>query len=421
MKKHVLFFSYYFPPQRAIAAVRTGAIARALVEAGWKVTVVTISRKLLLYDDGPQLDSDASLGNGITVIGTEHSWRNLVPGLGQAAPNKGLNWFVGGIFRQLVSFLSVDREIGWRKHALAAAYNFKCGEVDLVLSSGSPWISHEIAAQIAHRLNCPYVLDYRDLWSGNPHAPVKWRYIRNKERDLYHGAAAVITIAPSMQRFQRKLFGHNENSTVISNAYDSHEYENIPSFAFQDFVLVYAGRFIPPIGTADPLFMVVRQLMECQAAIPWSFHYYGHSTSHVQKAALRYGVGNKVHIHGPRPRQEALSAVKGAGVALVVTSVAKTASASEAGILTGKVFEAIGLGVPFLVVAPQNADIRKVVDTVGGGRVFCADEIDSMVEYVCQLMEGNCIPYRTPQEYSWEHLGKKISDILSGSVTKSTS
>jgi len=412
MKKHVLFLSYYFPPQRAIAAVRTGAMARALVEADLKVTVVTIARELLVHNEGQALDLEDVLGSRINIIGTGHSWRNLVPGIVHTAPNNGLHWLIGGIFRRAVSFLSLDSEIGWRKHALAAVSAFKSGDVDIILSSGGPWISHQIAAKISKRLKSPYVLDYRDLWSGNPHTPVNWRLITRMEHTLYRGAAAVITVAPSMQDIHRELFGNHPNAIVVTNGYDKYDCDNRAPTAFQDFAIIYAGQFIPPVRIIDPLFMVIRRLMESQVSIPWGFHYYGMNVSYVQEAATRYGVQGKVHIHGHRTRREVLSAVKGSGLAVVVVSTAKVASPAEAGIMTGKIFEIIGLRTPYLIVAPQNADIRKIVETAGGGRAFCADEIGPMAQYIYHLMKGLPISYKTPEKYSWEHLGKNISDIL---------
>ncbi len=392
--------------------MRTGAIARALVKAGWRVTVVTIDKNLLLEVDGEQLDLEGAFGGDITILETGHSWRNLVPGIVKGLPNKGLNRLIGGICRHVASYFSLDREIGWGKHALEASSKFEQGQVDIVLSSGGPWISHQIAARISKRLKCPYILDYRDLWTGNPHTPVNWWWVRKKEMALYRGAAAIITITPSMQSVQTEVFGPRSNTLVVSNGYDPQEYANVLPESFHEFALVYTGSFIPPIRTVDPLFMVLRKLMDRGSAIPWRFHYYGPNESYVQAVAERLGVQDKVNLHGSCSRQEALSAVKGAGMAFVVTSIAKTATTAEAGILTGKVFEVIGLETPYLVVAPANADIRSVVETTGGGRAFRGDEVNAMTEYIQRVMSGNSVPLKNCPDYSWENLGEKLSTII---------
>ena len=392
--------------------MRTGAIARALVKAGWRVSVVTIDKNLLLEVDGEQLDLEGAFGGDTTILETGHSWRNLVPGIIKGLPNKGLYRLMGGICRHVASYFSLDREIGWGKHALEAASKFEQGDVDIVLSSGGPWVSHQVAARVSRRLKCPYILDYRDLWTGNPHTPVKWWWVRKEERALYRGAAAIITITPSMQSVQAEVFGPHSNTQVVSNGYDPQEYANVLPESFPEFALVYAGSFIPPIRTVDPLFMVLRKLIDRGAAIPWGFHYYGPNGLYVLAAAERFGVQEKVHLHGSCSRQTALSAMRGAGMAFVVTSIAKTATMAEAGILTGKVFEVIGLRTPYLVVAPANADIRLVVETSGGGQVFRGDEVNLMSEYIQRVMSENLVPFKNCTDYSWEGLGEKLYNFV---------
>jgi len=387
-------------------------MAQALVDAGWKVTVVTIKKDLLVNMDKESPDSNMADDGGLTVIGTGHSWRCLVPGIVYLDTKKGLSWAMGGICRRVVRALWFGLEIGWRKQALAAASAFKQGDVDVVLSSGPPWVSHEVAAEIASKLRCPYVLDYRDLWTGNPHFAVRCRWVTSRERTLYHGATAVITVSPAMHIVQEKLFGHHATATVVSNGYSLKERQGIIASSFQDFSLVYAGIFLPPVRTIDPLFLAFRQLLDDPPSNPWSFHYYGGDSAYVQESVARHGLKARVHIHDQCSRREALSAVKGAGMALVVASVAGTADTAEAGILTGKIFDIIGLQVPFLIVAPLNADIRRVVVTTGGGCVFAANEVEAMAQYIRRVIAGERIAYREPQEYSWERLGHRLTEIL---------
>ena len=58
-----------------------------------------------------------------------------------------------------------------------------------------------------------------------------------------------------------------------------------------------------------------------QVSIEWKFHYYGVHGDHVHKEAQRFGVTDKIVVHGRVPRAEALSAVRGSSVAVVITSV----------------------------------------------------------------------------------------------------
>ena len=65
--------------------------------------------------------------------------------------------------------------------------------------------------------------------------------------------------------------------------------------------------------------------------------------------------------------------MKGAGVAVVITSVVESATPEDNGMVTGKIFEAIGLGTPTLLIAPAGSDANVVAETTGLARSFTAE------------------------------------------------
>lgn len=407
-RPHVLFLAYYFPPHRTIASVRTRAVCSRLAALGWRVTVITPSADMLR-----EIDPEATVGgDGLRVIGTGHSLRMLVPFLLRGPVESGWRRLLGGGMRSAARTLAVDLEFGWRMHAIAAARGFRAGDVDLVLSSGGPWVSHQAAAAVAERCRCPYVLEYRDLWSGNPHGRRLSRLRSRTERRLYRSAAGVVTISHAMQRTQARLFGGHPNATVIPNGFDEARLPVRVAAAAEPFTIVYAGQFIPPLRTAEPICRLLGRLGEVAGDRRWSFRYLGPSGDHVRDCAARFGVSERVEIGRPVPRGLALEAIGTAGVAVVVTSVNETDSEAESGIITGKLFEIIGLRVPLLVIAATNSEVRRVVATTGGGAVFTASDVDGMARHVAELLDGRSRPYLDPAAYGWNSLGERYSDFL---------
>ena len=123
----------------------------------------------------------------------------------------------------------------------------------------------------------------------------------------------------------------------------------------------------------------------------WHFHYYGGQGNHVREEAERFGVMEQVVLHGNVPRAEALAAVKGAGVAVVITSVAEEATMADRGIMTGKVFEPLGLGTPILLVAPPGSDVEILAETTGLARRFTGSDVAGIASFLAETISGQAI------------------------------
>ncbi|MBK7804388.1 MAG: hypothetical protein IPJ55_17355 [Chloracidobacterium sp.] len=113
----------------------------------------------------------------------------------------------------------------------------------------------------------------------------------------------------------------------------------------------------------------------------WYFHFYGEGQEHVRDEAIRFGVMDKIVLHGRVTRTEAVSALRGAGVTVVITSVLDENSAEDSGIIPGKVFEALGSGVPILLIAPRGSDIEKIGESAESVRLVIGTDIDGITSY----------------------------------------
>ena len=80
--------------------------------------------------------------------------------------------------------------------------------------------------------------------------------------------------------------------------------------------------------------------------------------------------------------------------------------------VTGKIFEAIGLGTPILLVAPNGSDAHTVVDTAGRGRAFTADDIDGIASFLADLIDGKSLEPKGIGAYAWGSLVGELDHIL---------
>ena len=130
--------------------------------------------------------------------------------------------------------------------------------------------------------------------------------------------------------------------------------------------------------------------------------------------ARQAGVSAHVVLHGQVSRAEALAAVKGANVTVVTTTVLDEASKQEQGIVTGKIFEAVGLAAPILLICPSGSDAESVVKETDLGRAFRGNDVDGIAGFLRDLMSGRAVRSENIAAYLWANVGKKLDRVLRG-------
>ena len=416
VNRRLLFLAYYFSPHHAVASVRSTAIASNLAHMGWDVTVLTIDDSLLLEHDDT-LPTNASGNGSLELVRTGHNLRFLFPSA-LRTNNRGAQRLVAGTIRTMGRRLGIEREIGWRRPAQRALNRLDPGGFDMVLSSGGPWLSHSLAASFARKNRCPYVLDYRDLWCGNPQArQLASSNERRRERQIRDHAAAITAVAPSIITVQDKLLGPHPNTFVVTNGYEETAGPNLSVPKQTAFVAYYGGQFYPPKSTINPFIKALRLLHDRNPRQELLLQYMGPSAHHVRRAVTEEGRKEgggllKMDIQGRMPRSKAVKTLQQADVALINALNGECATTAEASIITGKFFEVIGHRKPYLIIAPRNSDLHGIVGAAGGGRVFTSAEIEPMCAYLEEVMSGSPPCYKEPELFSWGTLSRRMDEIL---------
>jgi glycosyltransferase involved in cell wall biosynthesis len=413
----LLFLARPFPPARRSSCTRTWNIAKQLTVLGWEVTVVTPYPSVWRQADDPAEVEAKLRQKGIKRILTDHHWRFL-------AHNRFICWdqglgrvFAGGC-RAIARSMGLDNGVGWIAPAELACSTLSMGDVDVILATSSPPSAFRLAKRLSKRLGCPYVMDYRDPWTQNPHrekAPLT-RRIREEAR-LLSGSAAVTIVSSSWAKTLERQHGVGSKLHVITNGYDPEDLSNVKPVEFGHFAIVYAGVLYPPKRVITPVMQAIKWIKEKYdgSAGEYYFHYYGSHLEHVREEATRADVTDRVVLHGQVSRAEALSAVKGASVNVVITSVADQASLEERGIVTGKIFDAVGLGATILLICPPDGDAEIVIKDTALGQTFRGSQTDQIAAFLWDVMSGRrAMQPGNPAAYSWPHIAKRLDGILRG-------
>ncbi len=418
----LLFLAYPFPPLQAIGAVRTGNMARYLARLGWDVTVVTPDPSIWRNVDDIAKVSMELEREGVKRILTGHRWRCL-SAQGLKCWNQNVGWIAGGICRTIAKHLEIDRHIGWLKEAERACSNLGPKDVDVILASGSPFVAFRLARGLSDRLGRPYVLDYRDPWTANHIADRAPRPATvREEASLLQGCAAVTIASPSWGEDLDRRYGIGAKLHVVTNGYDPDEMAAVKPYDFGHCAIVYTGSFYAPKISISCFLAALKCLKEYlnERQIEWYFHYYGAHEDHVREQVAHYSLTDRIVLHGRVPRREVLSAVKGANLAVVISSVYERSLLRDKGIIPAKIFEAIGLGTPVLLIAPPGSDATDLLSPTGLVKSFTGADTQGMVSFLKDVVCGQAPRPRNIEICSWTTLSKNLNAVLRGCLTSAT-
>lgn len=416
----LLFLACYFPPVQAISAVRTGNMARYLARLGWEVTVVTPHPDVWRHVDDNETVSTELDAQGVRRILTDHRLRCLEPDHLKCW-NHSVGWVAGGVCRTIARRLGIDRHIGWIKEVERACSNLSPKDVDVILASGSPFVAFRLARSLSDRLGRPYVLDYRDPWTRNHYAtrPPRPATIR-EEASLLQGCAAVTIVSPSWAADLDQRYGVGAKVHVVTSGYNLSEMAAVKPYDFGHCAIVYTGNFHLPKQSIASFLAALKYLKESfsEAGKKWYFHYYGGQEDHVREQAVRFGLNDRIVLHGRVPRREALSAVKGANLAVVISSVYEQSPLIDKGIVPGKIFEAVGLGTPILLIAPLGSDAAALTVPTGLVKNFTGADAVGMVSFLKDVICGQAPQAKNIEICSWATISRNLDVILREAVAR---
>jgi glycosyltransferase involved in cell wall biosynthesis len=410
----LLFLAYHFPPAQTIASVRTWNVAKYLARLGWDVTVVTPAPSVWQHAGNAETTKADLAKEGIRQILTDHHWRFLASEQ-RTRWNEGLGWYVGGACRRIARHLGIGPGVGWIKAAERACVRLGPQDVDLIFASGPPFAAFALAERLSKKLARPYVLDYRDPWPYEVSGMIQaLRPLVNRlEAKLLAGSAAVTIVTPSWGFDLDSRFKVGSKLHVITNGYDPEELKDVKPHDFGHFAIVYAGIFYPPERVITPVLAALKRLETKSSSCQYYFHYYGDHDRHVRDEAVRLGVADRVRLHGRVPRSEVLSAIRGASIAVVISSVFEERSLGiRPNIVPGKLFEAIGLGAPILLIAPPGSDAESIAEPTRLARRFTGDDIDGIASFFEQQILGSTFKKKTVDSLEWESLANRLDRVL---------
>ena len=177
--------------------------------------------------------------------------------------NTGIGWIIGGTCRKLARYFAIDSAIGWVKEAESACASLTRNDADVILATGPPFVAFVLAKRLSEKLNCPYVLDYRDPWVVHPDSTSSaMQATEELETKLIEGCAAVTVVSNSLLNGRLKV---EPKLHVVTNGFDPLEMAEVKPYEFGHFAIVYAGNFYPPKRVITPVMQALNVLKQREA------------------------------------------------------------------------------------------------------------------------------------------------------------
>lgn len=401
----VLFVVTAFYPEQAIGSIRVTKLAKYLQEQGVSITVVSLAPP-------PWAATDETLHfEGLErmrwdVIDQSKMFKIVfqkarVSAIGTGSANSGMStWTTHASLKnwlrstaQLIYTLlkAIDWSIVVRKHAQKHLVN---ESFDFIFCS-YPSFASPLSGMQLKRLGVGnnLIIDFRDpivIPETGGLFVKKWL-----QRRMLRAADLRLYVSEGVKRHINGNAGTHLD-LVASNGFDlqdSVEPKLAAPLKSPDKALrfVYTGAMYGGKRDIRPIFKALANILATSNYKPeqFVFYYAGSEIEVFRSQAEEFGLQDRVHDHGLLSRSSALALQQQADVCLLAT----WNSASEQGVLTGKVFEYIMLKKPIVAVVGGDlggSEISQVIRTIGAGHCFeqaVPESINELEDWLGKALE----------------------------------
>jgi glycosyltransferase involved in cell wall biosynthesis len=427
--RRVLLITYHYPPRPGMGSVRPGGLAKYLPQFGWEPIVLTPR-----FPYGPRPPARVIETECRDVLGDWKARFRLDVGRGlheqlrlplscvprtRLLHTKVIDWV-----KSVITY--PDPMKGWLSFAVEAVRELSQNErIDVVWSTAPPITCHLIGQRAKEILKCPWVADFRELWTQNryyPYGRIRRVVEARLERKTVLAANVLVTLSAPWAELLQAKFG-NLPVHWITNGFDPEEFQFEGPELTKAFSITYTGHLYS--GKRDPslLLKVIADLIKegvlCRNEVVLRF--YGPSESWLPALVQRCGLHGVVEIHGIVPRETTLRHQRESQLLLLLS----WDDPADAGTYTGKVFEYLGSRRPVLAIggAPGvEADLLE--ETKAGVHVRSEAELKVfLIKAYAKFQRLGQLPYdgdeRAIERYTHIEMARKFAAILD-QISKAT-
>lgn len=315
-----------------------------------------------------------------------------------------------------------DRELGWEKHVyityqeIESELEIEQQEIDVMLSSSSPIISHIIASNIKEKFNIPWVADFRDLWTQNHNYPftrIRKHFERKLELKTLTNSNILTTVSEPLAKSLREL--HKKPVETVTNGFDPELYQEDVNLT-EKFTITYTGQIYEHKQNVELFLKAIHSLIKSNVILPENIEirFYGETRSFLLSAIKTHHLGNITHCYESIPKQEIIRKQKESHLLLFLNWEDK----KESGIYSTKLFEYF-VSKRSIITTGGHTDsgIQELLEQTNTGQ--CCYTLDEIKQYIKQqyynykigklVYNGNEAEIN---KFSYKEKARQLSEIL---------
>lgn len=411
----VLVVSYSFPPQGEVGGIRVSQFCKYLPQNGIIPTVLTST-----IDSYEFTDQTIPIPSGIDIVrASMHRTpldlyrrvsdlrRKLMKqptgqsGIGTETASKVSSGASSeSRFRlHLETFLQTpDRYWGWYFKAVSAADAVMSSrKIDLIFSSGPPFICHLIARKLRRKYGIPWIADFRDPWASNEIATKQpaWRQAMDRrwEASCVHDSSLVVCNTDRLRERFAQHYTQAQSQKFVSLTNGFMEVPPSPSRSSStDQVWLHTGELYSS-RRIDGFCTALEQLSQERRLDTNALHvdFYGgiepRLYSAAKQATPRLFDEGVLRFKSRIPWAESQKLMRTARLLLLFQGTFHAQTPA-------KVYEYLATGIPIFAIAKKGS-LTDLIEMTGSG--LWADPED-LEDIKTKLMLSLALPIRQPEE-----------------------
>lgn len=367
-RPRLLFIAFYFPPTRASGVFRARAIANHLAEAGWDVTVMTAPRAFFTqHIQSVDATLEATVHPDVRVERVHFPPGPFTRDVRSFPWTRAMFPKLDGKVREALRRRTFpDPYAAWIPRAVRAGWRLHRQQpFDLVMATGNPFSSFEIARLLGRMLGVPHVLDYRDAWTLDQFAEAPafppdhpaW----DAERKLMRSASQIVFVnEPQLEWHAERYPEAAARMVVVENGYDEELLRSslerpvtAPDGGLQYGYIGTITRHLPIDEFADGWRLAVSsgELTDAEAILYGYLGFFRHSAKGLE-AGLPFEDDLGIRYGGSLPKEEVGPTFADLDVLLLITP-------SSRFITCQKVYEYMAFGKPIVSINEPGTDARE--------------------------------------------------------------
>ena len=410
----ILMIAFHFPPQAGSSGLlRSLKFCCYLPEFGWLPTVLTAHPRAYERLDTSQareIPPSVRVVRAFALDTQRHlSWRGRYFQW-SALPDRWAGWCLGGVLSGLRTIRRNQIQVIWSTFPIATAL---------------------LIGFLLHRLTGkPWIVDFRDSMTEDnyPRNRLTRRTYRWIERQAVERAAKLIFTARSTIEMYRNRYPQlrSENCLLISNGYDEHDFENLPSILAdrrsqdQRVRLVHMGLLYPEERDPKPFFQALARLKRegRLSKLDLCIELRASGFDELYSPMLRdLEIDDLVHLLPALPYRQALrDAAEATGLLLF-----QAANCDHQ--IPAKAYEYLRLGKPIFALTSSTGDTSALLRDAGGATIVDLADAETIYRALPAFLhalkagshdlpaQGKVLQYSRRNQA--ESLATCLSDVLS--------